>query len=156
MNQNKHVVFTISISALPPTPHPAPAFTLNLSLADLSLVTHLVLLPLPSHQLALPFRFFIIFSQCPAWPRAPPAGARPGWEGLSRERCLGIRHRWRGQVHGNMSAAAPSFHPWDASLWAPGFSFQRAGYPLRAAQSSTAACQAADVFLHFGKYSRIP
>lgn len=46
--------------------------------------------------------------------------------------------------------------PQVAALWLSGRSFQKAGYPLAAAKSSKAGCQAAGVLLHFGKYSRIP
>lgn len=48
------------------------------------------------------------------------------------------------------------FHPRDASLWLSGCSFQTTGYPLAAAKSLKAGCQAASIFVHFGKYSRIP
>ena len=62
----------------------------------------------------------------------------------------------RGSARGNVSTGLLFFHPQDASLRLSGCSFQKACYTLAAAKSLKAGCQAAGVFLHFGKYSRIP
>lgn len=44
-------------------------------------------------------------------PGDPPAGAIPGWEGLSRERSLGVPHRWQGVSTWQCVCWTPLFPP---------------------------------------------